>query len=260
MPTKLPLVTVVTSTHNRPTFLRKAIEGFCGQTWPNKEMVIMNDGDYSHVPKIDGLPIRHVHSSGYEGMTRKQRWAYEIARGDYIANWDDDDFFGATRLERQATALLEGKADACGFPIDLIAQTSPASFWRWKPPVVEAWKRPDSAPKPPGYAVPFHDGSVMFKRARLDGIPENIREGWQLGLIDEMRKRGARLISLPNAGSFVYVRHGGNAWAFKTEEKCDAVARPDWLPQAIVDFWNDPKLSPEATSALRGRGKDHNGL
>lgn len=255
-----PLVSVITCTNRRPLFLRKAIELFCAQTWPNKEMVIMNDGDPADVPSTEGLPIRHVWTSGYEGMTRKQRWAFEIARGDLLAYWDDDDYFAPNRLQRQATAILAGKAEATGFPIDLIASTSPAGFWRWKKQTVSDWERKNEPVKPPGYAVPFHDGSAMWKKSFVSGLPECIREGWQLGFLDEIRKRGARLLALPNFGSFVYVRHGGNAWDFRTEDKCESAERPDWLPDEMVTFWNNPLPSLQATAALKGRSKDHNGI
>lgn len=220
----------------------------------------MNDGDPANVPDLRGLPIRHVWTSGYEGMTRKHRWAYEIVTGEIICTWDDDDYFGPKRLETQVEPILRGEADATGFGIDVIASTAPARFWRWKPATLQGWDKSNKETKPPGSTVPFHDGSGMFRRELLEGIPRKVREGWQLGLLDAFIAKGARLKGLPNDGNFVYVRHGGNAWRFETEKQCVEIPRPGWISQAQVDFWNKPEPAIEAQKALAGREADHNGV
>jgi glycosyltransferase involved in cell wall biosynthesis len=255
-----PLISAVCCTHNRRAFVRKAIELFLAQTWPNKELVIMNDGEPENVPSTQGLPIRHVHTSGYEGMTRKARWAYEIASGEILCTWDDDDYFGPKRLETQAIPILDGRADGTGFGVDVIASSPDAKFWRWKPATLDEWKESTEKAKPVGSRVPFHDGSTMFRRSLLNGIPPQVREGWQLGLLDAMIEKGARLMGLPNDGHFVYVRHGGNAWRFATEERCIEVRRPEWMPSEMVDFWKRAEPSAEACAALASRDKDHNGI
>ena len=258
--TNSPTVTAVCCTHRRPLFARKAVELFQAQTWPNKELLLMDDGDPAELADLAALPgVRRVHTSGWEGMTRKQRWAYESARGDLIAIWDDDDYFSPDRLEAQATAIEKG-ADGVGFCIDLIASAAPARFWRWKPATLGAWEKSNTTEKPVGSQVPFHDGSVMFKKSLLEGLPAKTREEWQLGLLDAMQKRGAKFLALPNEGRFVYVRHGGNAWRFATEDQCVEVPRPEWIPAHMVEFWNLAEPAAEARVALGARDKDHNGI
>ncbi len=241
-----PLVSVICCTHNRPAFARKAVDLFLQQTYQNREMVLMDDGDPKELVDLGRQPgVRRVHTSGYEGMTRKQRWGFSIARGEYVGYWDDDDWFSPKRLEIQATALTLGSADVVGFPVDRIATVPSGRFWTWAPAKASApaAAEPAAVPARRTEPIPFHDGSSMWRRSLLQGIPENFLEASQLDLLNEMRRRGARLRQLPNQGTFVYVRHGGNAWRFDEREKLTEVERPGWIPPGMVEFWKRADLA-----------------
>jgi hypothetical protein len=165
-----------------------------------------------------------------------------IATGDILATWDDDDFFGARRLEIQAAPIVQGFADVTGFPVREILTVPDGRFWRWKAPgAIPAGERrtlPTSSSAP----VPFHDGSAMYKRKLLEGVPDRIREAAQLELLEEFQRRGARLRAVENDGAFVYVRHGSNGWAFKTEDRCEPVDRPPWFSDVDLAFYKNPEL------------------
>ena len=236
-------MSVICCTHNRPGFARKAVELFHAQTWQNRELILMDDGDPAQLVDLGKQPnVRRVHTSGYEGMTRKQRWAFAIARGEYVGYWDDDDWRSPKCLETQATALALGMGDVVGFPVDRIATVPTGKFWTWAPAKPSA--KTEIVPAATSAAqLPFHDGTAIWRRALLFGMPEAILEGHQAALLTELRRRGARVRSLPNQGQFVYVRHGGNAWRFDEAERLQEVERPGWIPQAMVDFWKRPDLA-----------------
>jgi len=227
------------ATFDRPLFARRAVELFHRQTWKNRELVVLHDGPLEDVPKDPGPNVRWVHFNGYEGMTRKHRWAMAIATGDVLATWDDDDFFGPKRLETQVAPIVDGSADATGFPVEEILTVPDGRFWRWKPAKLDRVEERPTSWRP---VVPFHDGTAMYKRKLLDGLADKVRESNQLALLCEFARRGARLRQLPNDRHFVYVRHGRNGWAFKTEEKCRPVDRPHWFADEDLDFYRNPEL------------------
>ncbi len=207
-------------------------------------MILMDDGDPAQLADLGKAPgVRRVHTSGYEGMTRKQRWGFSIARGEFVGYWDDDDWFSPKRLEIQATALQMGMADVVGFPVDRIATVPSGKFWTWAPVKPSTKTENLGAQSAAAQPIPFHDGSSMWRRSLLAGLPEQTLEGQQLHLLQTLRQRGARLRQLPNQGTFVYVRHGGNAWAFSERERLEEVIQPGWIPQAMVDFWRQPALA-----------------
>lgn len=107
----LPLVSCIMPTKNRREFVPKAIEYFLRQTYPNKELVIVNDGEPVH-DLIDTDAVEHalIHyaAQSYEhfsSLGAKRNNCVQRARGDLIAHWDDDDWYGPTRLADQVSAI-----------------------------------------------------------------------------------------------------------------------------------------------------------
>ncbi|HEV3029014.1 MAG TPA: glycosyltransferase, partial [Planctomycetota bacterium] len=115
------LVSAICCTHNRPLFVRKAIELFKAQTWPRKELIIMDDGPEGSVPEISDPEVRHVRIPSYTWITHKHRMAFPLCQGELLAYWDDDDWYSPRRLALQAQAISEGRADVCGFHVKAIA-------------------------------------------------------------------------------------------------------------------------------------------
>lgn len=236
------LVSVITATCNRPLFLRKAIDLFMAQTWPKKEMIIMDDGSMD-APNVAGLPIRHVRLPSPTWITHKHRLAFPLCRGEFIGYWDDDDYFDHRRLSLQAQALMEDKADVVGFHVKLLASVPDPLFWRWSRKTLEKWDREAK----PGFAsgLPFHDGTAVWRASLLEGVSEDVLQGSQLDLLRVLRARGARLIEIPNDGAFVYVRHSRVGWDFDVRELCDPVDCPPWIPREMLAFWANSDLADE---------------
>lgn len=236
------LVSVITATHNRPLFIRKAIDLFMAQTWPKKEMIVMDDGA-GGVPDLTGLPIRHVKLPSWNWITHKHRMAFPLCRGEFIGYWDDDDYFGPRRLALQAQALMEDKADVVGFHVKVLASVPDPGFWKWSRKTLDKWEREAK----PGFdaGLPFHDGTALWRAHLLNEVPEDVLQGSQLDLMRTLRARGARLKELPNDETFVYVRHSRVGWDFDVRDLCDPVDCPPWIPREMLAFWANPDLAGE---------------
>ncbi len=237
------LVSVITSTHNRPLFIRKAIDLFEAQTWPSKEMIIMDDGAAGTVPSLLPPGVLHVRIPSYTWITHKHRLAFPLCQGEFIGYWDDDDYFGPRRLALQAQELIDGKADVCGFHVKTLASVPDARFWKWSRKTLDKW---DREAKPGFHAgLPFHDGTAMWRADLLRGLTEDVLQGSQLDLLRTLRLRGARLKEIPNDGTFVYVRHSRVGWDFDVRDLCDPVDCPSWMPKEMIAFWANPALADE---------------
>lgn len=105
---EFPLITCLMPTKNRRAFLPAAIAGFLTQAWPNKELIVLSDGD-SVEDLIPADPqIRHVRFEGSLGA--KLNEGARLARGTYLANVDDDDCYTADRLALQFSHMqITGK-------------------------------------------------------------------------------------------------------------------------------------------------------
>lgn len=108
-----PLVSCICPTRNRRKWLPKAIECFLAQTYRNRELVIVADGDEAVTDLIPNDPRIRLMVTGLDRKVVgvKRNIACEAARGEMIAHWDDDDFSAPARLVEQMAVLeASGKA------------------------------------------------------------------------------------------------------------------------------------------------------
>jgi O-antigen biosynthesis protein len=109
----LPLVSCIMPTRNRGELARQAIRMFLAQTYPNRELIVVDDGeeDLGEIGSDQGIKLERL--SKAHALGAKRNIACELARGDLVAHWDDDDWYAPDRLARQVEAMIDG-ADACG--------------------------------------------------------------------------------------------------------------------------------------------------
>lgn len=105
-----PKVSVLMPTRNRERFAARAVEQFLRQTWPNKELIVLEDGDESWMPHIGDNPlIHHVNMVGSIGA--KLNMGAELATGEILIRFDDDDWQHPHRITQQIAHLrLSGTA------------------------------------------------------------------------------------------------------------------------------------------------------
>lgn len=101
-----PLISCIMPTRNRRLFVQQAIRLFQEQDYPNRELVIFEDGDEFNWEIALGLNYHYV--PGRMSIGEKRNRACQIARGDILCFWDDDDYYGPQRLSLQAAPLLPG--------------------------------------------------------------------------------------------------------------------------------------------------------
>lgn len=103
------IVSCLMPTANRRAHVPRAIACFLGQTYDHRELVILDDGADAVDDLIPDDPrIHYYHSNKRLPHGQKLEWLAQIARGDFFAFWDDDDWHGPARLETQVGALRAG--------------------------------------------------------------------------------------------------------------------------------------------------------
>lgn len=110
-----PLVSCIMPTANRADFIPSAIDNFLKQDYPNKELVIIDDGEHPVKGLVPDDPRLHYFYFEPKSTTgTKRNWACERAQGELIMHWDDDDWYAADWVSYQAHALLNSDADIAG--------------------------------------------------------------------------------------------------------------------------------------------------
>ncbi|MGA7411470.1 MAG: glycosyltransferase family A protein, partial [Bryobacteraceae bacterium] len=109
----IPPVTAVMITglhRERYGMARVAIECFKAQTYPNKNLLIVNHGEQSLVSGDARIFELRLNKSRWQTVGDLRNLALEHATGDYVVNWDDDDWHHPRRIEVQMQARGEDTA------------------------------------------------------------------------------------------------------------------------------------------------------
>jgi len=199
----------------------RAIEYFERQDYPALELLVLDDGDD---PVRDIMPpdprVRYERLSPRRVLGTKRNLACEIARGDVIVHWDDDDWMGSNRVSRQVAALLQTpQAEVCGL----------SDLMFYAPATKDAWRYRYLHGRRPWVA-----GNTLcyWKRAWVRHPFPAVREGedtqfvWTLG--------SSMLRTLEDGSFFVGIIHGRNTSRKRVDGSC-------WSP-----------ISPMSVRALLG--------
>lgn len=105
-------------TRGRQQFVPMAIKCFREQDYAARELIIVDDGPEpvaDLVQQAGDARIRYVHIQGRNSVGAKLNLATRMARGKFLARWDDDDYHAFWRLRYQVSNLLtQPDADLCG--------------------------------------------------------------------------------------------------------------------------------------------------
>lgn len=110
------LISCIMPTRGRPQFVCRALEAFFAQTWPWKELVILDDRDcrsFDHPPLFQSVQYHLLEQRLQIGA--KRNLAVSRAAGQIIAHWDDDDYSAPGRLEDQVMHLIDSAAMVTGY-------------------------------------------------------------------------------------------------------------------------------------------------
>ena len=101
-----PIITVACPTGDRPNLIPMAIRCFLDQDFYESEMVILDDGVTPTVVPPNHR-IRYVRVEGQKLTTgAKRNMCAELAQGEYICHFDDDDWSAPNRLTFQMRRLM----------------------------------------------------------------------------------------------------------------------------------------------------------
>jgi O-antigen biosynthesis protein len=201
-----PLVSCIAPTVDRIELLERSVELFLRQSWPNRELLIVEQGNYpvAQLCRRDER-IRAIRVLPKLSIGAKRNVGCEHAHGQYLLQWDDDDWYGSERISAQVAPLLSGEADVSAIAPDLFFHLDSGQFWR----VTDELRR----------RMFYEDvlgGSIAFSKAlweKSGRFPSrNLAE--DAALLANLLGSGYRLARIPNADHYVYVRHGANTWMF----------------------------------------------
>jgi glycosyltransferase involved in cell wall biosynthesis len=203
-----PKISCLTVTLNRLVLLKEAIQCFCRQTYPNRELIIVTDGTLRYRQAIDNylnslgrsdIRLVYVDEPG-QSLGALRNISLDSASGDIVCQWDDDDLNHPQRLERQFEHLNAARANACCFTDQL------QFFFHERKLYWSDWRIDEPTPSArliPGTLMSHHDTRFRYPLASA---------GEDSGLLDQIMKTGT-VAPFEDAGFLnIYSYHGRNVF------------------------------------------------
>jgi glycosyltransferase involved in cell wall biosynthesis len=113
------LVSVIIPLYNSELYIAETIKSVLAQTWPNVEMIIVDDGSTDNSYAIaktfefENIKIFHQENKGASAARNK---ALQEANGEYIQYLDADDLISPNKIEEQIRVLQNKPGYLCTCP------------------------------------------------------------------------------------------------------------------------------------------------
>lgn len=222
-----PTVSCLMVTKDRSATARRAIRCFLTQTYPNLELVVVEDGTddalAEHIRDLGDPRIRH-HRLPPEGRTlgELRNEAVDRATGPYVCQWDDDDLYDPERVETQMAAILALGAEACFLARERL-------WWPARRKLAVSCAR-------------VWEGSMVCAKDQLPRYPAQ-RRGEDTPVAEGV-VRSCRVVSIDAPELYTYVCHGNNTFNESHFAEHFAVA---------TEIWAEPGAYAERLLAMATR-------
>lgn len=160
-------ISVVMPVFNAGKYLTEAIESILVQTFPDFELIIIDDGSTDDSADIirsfagQDKRIKPIFTA-HAGIVSALKTGLETASGKYVARMDADDVSLPERFQLQHDFMEKGHADLCGGHYVVIDETGNYLYTH----VVST--RPNLAAVILSRTVPFAHGSAMIRRSFIE--------------------------------------------------------------------------------------------
>jgi glycosyltransferase involved in cell wall biosynthesis len=104
IPERRPLVSILIPAYNAERWIADAINSALRQTWPHKEIIVVDDGSTDRTAAVAGNFLKDgviVISQKNQGASAARNKAFAHCRGDYIQWLDADDLLAPEKISRQ---------------------------------------------------------------------------------------------------------------------------------------------------------------
>jgi glycosyltransferase involved in cell wall biosynthesis len=103
-----PLVSILIPAYNAEPWIAETIESALGQTWPNKEIIVVDDGSKDQTLSIArrfACKQVSVVTQENQGAAAARNKAHSLSQGDYIQWLDADDLLSPNKIAKQVEAV-----------------------------------------------------------------------------------------------------------------------------------------------------------
>ncbi len=118
-----PIVTIIIATYNRANFILNMLKTIREQTFKSWECIIVDDGGTDNTEEVISNILKEENRFKYlkrpskykKGLCGSRNYGLDIAKGDYIVFFDDDDLVHPKILEITQNIIVKNNVDFCHY-------------------------------------------------------------------------------------------------------------------------------------------------
>jgi glycosyltransferase involved in cell wall biosynthesis len=141
----MPLVSILVPSFNGAPWLREAIDSLLAQTYPNIEILLLDDASTDDTPTIAaeyGSRIRYIRQPQNMGIYDNVNVGIAQAKGDLIATYHADDIYLPTIVAEQVAYLQSHPEVGAVFASDILVDSEGREYGRMVLPAEVRGERP----------------------------------------------------------------------------------------------------------------------
>lgn len=106
-----PLISILIPAHNAQEWIADTLRSALAETWPRKEIIVVDDGSTDQTTAVARQfesEVVSVVTQKNQGAAAARNRAFSLSRGEYIQWLDADDLLAPDKISRQMRAVNEG--------------------------------------------------------------------------------------------------------------------------------------------------------
>jgi hypothetical protein len=217
-------VSCVMVTRGNPALVKRSVNCFLSQTYPNCELIAVGNESDETSRLFAGFNDDRIRFLGVSQtdirLGELRNISIEAASGEYVMQWDDDDWYHPDRVKIQLAGLQYTGSDACFLNRWTLAWPSRGLYMISKR---RLW-----------------EGSMIAVREKLERYQPGMALGEDTELLNRLIHSGRQLCCMDNPWLYIYCVHGENSYSV------------DHFQNNIFNDWSE-RLSPEQIVEVQSR-------
>jgi glycosyltransferase involved in cell wall biosynthesis len=210
--TTQPLVSIIIPCYNAERWVQEAVESCLNQSYPNIEIIIVDDGSTDGSLEIlrRYIPLIRVETGPNRGGNNARNRGFALSRGEYIQFLDADDYLELDKIAVQVEFLEKTQADVVFGDLRYRKHLPDVSFSYLSGVEVSGDQPNILASLLAFWGAQVNGGAVLYKRQVIDqvgGWDETLRNAQDTDFLTSMALSGAKMCYQPGC-HFIYRKYG----------------------------------------------------
>lgn len=204
---KAPLISCLCVTRNKVHLIRRSIDCFRSQTYPNKQLIIVYEDNDNEIREFlseirdESIKVFEFPANPKLTLGDLRNHSIKLSDGEYFCQWDADDWYHNRRLELQMESLSKMHKDVCFLTYWIIFDNLTKKAYLSRKRIWE--------------------GSMLCKKERLSSsniFYPSISKLEDFKFVEKLLEHNSIYpVDMPHL--YIYVYHGDNTWDYNHFEQ-----------------------------------------